>query len=227
MIRKLLALALAVAALVTMGAMNASAALAAAGILTSDGPFTMYGGEEGGGGNALTMFGQTIKCEEGSFVGEKVKGGSIEGADTTFTIKPTYKNCTVGILPATITSTGCDYVLHLGDTIAADLYAITMDLVCEAGKDFAIDIYLNPSAHKAGEVFCTYTIEAQTGRTGATFTDLTNGEVTLGGGFENLKAQKFGKCGSGETNLAKRDLSVIFAGKNGGGEFTGISISEL
>lgn len=201
------------------------------GFLHSDGEFKMDGFEEETEipRNALTLFGKAVRCEEGTFEVEGVGGGQIEENEVNVTVWPTYKKCTYGELglPATVNGSGCDYVLHVGKTIESHRYAVTMDLACPAEKYFEVTVYLTPAKHtEKKEVWCTFTIAAQTGKTGAFFEDLTDGTITLNGAFEGLVAKKSGVCGEGEDKEAERELAVLFTGRSVGGEETDVNIEE-
>jgi len=79
-----------------------------------------------------------VACETTSYHGE------IEEASTTLALTPAYSGCKAleGSLNATITTTGCSYVLHVSKQTAEDEFESTLDVVCEEGK--AIKIAAGP-----------------------------------------------------------------------------------
>ncbi len=82
----------------------------------------------------------------------------IEKASTTLSLAPTYSGCQVGeAIPATVTATGCKFVLHIFKQTAEDKYESSFDVVCEAGKAIRV-ISTNPS--------CEAEIASQSGLTG-------------------------------------------------------------
>jgi hypothetical protein len=228
MIRNLKVLGLTLAAILTMGAASASAASAANGMLTSDGPFTLSGTEEAGVLNGFTAFALTTKCAGTTYLGEAVGGGNIASGAEAFTLTPTFpKTCSLGSLPMTVTPNGCHFVVNLGETTAVkDQYSVTIDLVCPPDKDFVFDVYAGAAQHSAGQIFCTITIQPQGGWPGATLTDETNGHLTLGGTAENILIEKSGGCNQATEKNAKWDLGLTFSGKDAKGGATAVSITH-
>jgi hypothetical protein len=114
MITKLKALGLALIAVLVMSAVVASAAQATAGTLTAEGK-TVTATAEQVGEHELVLTdhevgpGQfaTLKCKKATFTGTS---GVTDGA-TSVTVHPHYTECTFANQPATVTTTGCDYVL--------------------------------------------------------------------------------------------------------------------
>jgi hypothetical protein len=233
MIRNLKVLGLALVAVFAMSAMAASAASAANGLLTSDGPVKLDGTEEASPAvNALTAFGLVTKCPGSTYVGEKVNSSElIPSGSSEATITPTYVNCETAGGPTTVTMNGCDYVLHLSETSGvADTYKVIADVVCPKEKDILIDVYATKAKHETNEPFCQITIKPQTGKTGATLKDLTNGELTLGGTVEGVSAEKITGgvlCAKEATATAKLDLAVTIKGTNSTGGATTVSLSHL
>lgn len=235
MIRNLKVLGLALVAVFAMAAMSASAASAANGKLTSTGPVTLDGTElaETGDTNALTAFGQTVECPGTEFFGHKYNVTPHElipnGAETV-TITPTYDNChTVAGNKATVHMNECDFVLHIGETTGTgDTYGVSADLVCPAGHEVDLEIFL--SANNENTKLCTVTLGTTGGHnqglTGPHLTDETNGHVRITGTFEKVTAVESGLCGSSETTEGKYDVAMTFTGTNNFKESTAISLSH-
>jgi hypothetical protein len=165
MIRNFKALALALVAVFAMSAIAASVASATAGTLTAEGRTVIGTGEQvgehelmftdhplSGGGFATT------KCKKATFTGT---AGVTDGA-TSVTVHPEYKECTAFGQPATITTTGCDYLLHFGTPTAGGWHVVT-DIVCTGNSVIRI---------VTGT--CDIHIKSQTG--------LTTSEATNSGG---------------------------------------------
>lgn len=77
--------------------------------------------------------GGTVTCTSDS------SDGTLSKAASTFSLHRTFTECTAfGFLSATVSTTGCDYRYELGGKIATDVYAASVELVCEAGKKIEI-----------------------------------------------------------------------------------------
>jgi hypothetical protein len=165
MIRKFKALGLALVAVFAMSAIVASAAQAAAGTLTSEGKTVIVTAEQVGEHEFVLTDHETepgkfanIKCKKAVFTGT---AGVTDGA-TSVTAHPVYSECTAFGQPATITTTGCDYLLKTG-TPTAGGWHVTTDVVCAAG-----------SVIKIVTGTCEVTVAGQTG--------LATSEATNSGG---------------------------------------------
>jgi hypothetical protein len=153
--RHLKALALAALAVFAMAAVSASAAQAAPKFTSEIEKTTLHGVQstknvftpEGGFGS--------VECTGATFEGTStgVKNGTVFET-ATVTVHPTYTGCTAFGLNATVTTTGCNYVLKAAGTVEVE---------CEAGKVISINV---------GALGCTLTIGAQT--PGTPTVDYTN-----------------------------------------------------
>jgi hypothetical protein len=165
MIRNLKALGSALVAIFAMSAVVASAAQATAGTLTSEGKSVIVTAEQVGEHQISftdhLIGGQPFgwKCKKVTFTGTQAVS---EGA-TTLQTHPIYQECIVGGLNATITTTGCDYLFHIGTPTLSGGWHVTTDIVCNAG-----------SVIKIVTATCEMTIGGQTG--------LTTSELTNAGG---------------------------------------------
>jgi hypothetical protein len=228
MIRNLKTLGLVVAAVFAITAVSASAALASPGELTSDGPVKLTGTTTSGIARA---FGLTLICHEHATVGavNETPHGFVTPPLSTFTVQTESTGCvaTIGATeaPATVTNNGCDGVTHLGETISANKWGGTVDIVCPEGKQ--IEIHAYTSASHASTI-CTVKIPAQTGLTGGFAENLGEGKIGLSGFGGGIKATKTGiLCGgTAETNSAEVTGTAVVSGTNEAGELTAIAISD-
>jgi hypothetical protein len=241
MIRNIKVLSVALVAILLMGAMTASSALAVEetqGVLTSDGSVKLTGTDTVGEPSILKFNGtQSIECH-GHYdignVGETPHGAinlSAGNSVTTVTVLPTYSNCfgVVGATkaPATVTLNGCDYVIHMETTNGtAGQYGGSTDMVCPAGKQIEAHLY-NNAEYKTS--ICTYTFGAQTGKKGSFGQNEAGGKITIGGTVTGIKVTRDASvlCGKEETvETATFKAHSILSGTNGAGGATAISISE-
>jgi hypothetical protein len=243
MTRNLKTLGLALVAVFAMAAMYASTASAqnTKGWLTSDGPVTLEGTDTVGEKSKLTFIHEKkltgeIECHGKYTVG---KVGStphdvflnLGTTTTSFTVTPHYTACTAKIGAAhaylTVTMNGCDYVLTLGTTTGVESrYGGTADIICPVGKVIEIHAY-SDAAHKNN--ICTYTVLAQTGKTGG-FAQNSGETVTLGGPIKGITAvrHKTVLCGNLNTHTSEAELDIhaLLQGTNEEGKETKIFITE-
>ncbi len=234
MTRNLKALGLALAAVLTMSAMVASAASAQQGKLTSDGPVTLEMTETGspsGGANLFTTFGEKVECPGQTHTGHKFNvtpHQPIESGSTTITLTLGFKLgvCFVGTggLPTTWAMNGCDYVLHIGTTVAANEYALTTDIVCPAGKHIQLEEF---NKHPGGIRLCTFTIKPQNGIAGArVITTSASDDLDINGTFGGIHVERSGLCGSATTASGEFHIDVTARGTNSEGAATGITVTD-
>jgi hypothetical protein len=171
MILKFKALGLALVAVFAMSATVATTVQATAGTLTVDPNVLAIGtGEQEGeteftltdhplsGGFALT------KCKKAVFTGTEAVGS---GA-TTLRVHPVQNECISFGQPSTVTTTGCDYLFHIGTPTAAKTgWHVTSDIVCSAG-----------SAIKIVTGTCEVLIGSQNGLTTSEMTNKGGGGTT-------------------------------------------------
>lgn len=221
---KLLVLVLAAASFV--GAISASPATAQSGKLTSDGPVTLEI-SHAGGWNAFTVLGYSVECPFSTYTGHQVGSSkAIPSGSTTFTVTPTYKNCTSwssGFYSTTIDMNGCDYVMHIGFGI--EPYNVSTDIVCPAEKDIQITVF-SSSSHTFK--LCTVTIKPQVGLTGGGIKNTTGivNDTEVSGTFRYLKVEQSGLCGSQTSELGEIDVGLTLRGVNSSGETTGVQVSS-
>ena len=231
MIRNLKALGLVLVAVFALSAMAASAS--SASDLTSDGPFTLTGTETGGGTNYIEVFGLKLNCPGSFYKGEAVLGGDLSSGATTFTLNPTFVNCTTAGLTTTLDLNGCDFVLHLG---AAG--AVTYDEICPAEEDITWKIFLSAADHAANKPFCVFHFAAalNQGLGGATLSATAGSpeDLDLTGAFEDVhvvvtdpKVKPILCPGEGTltTNVGKIAVDLTLKGDNASGTSTEVSIS--
>ena len=150
MTRNLKALGMALAAVLAVGAVSASAASAS----TIDHTFVAHGkyltlvADPAAPKQVFTFGGAEVTCEELTASGELASDGEteveefeVEGTKTykapSMTFLPAYNTCTIGGLKATVKANGCHYTLT-GKTDAFG-HAIK-HIFCEAGKQIEISV---------------------------------------------------------------------------------------
>jgi hypothetical protein len=177
MIRKFKVLGPALVAVFAMSALGASAAQATAGTLTSEGKTVIVTAEQTTG-HRFTLTNHkigegfaTVECTTAEFTGSFVSA-SMEGA-TVFTVQPVYEGCKAFGLNATVTTTGCDYLLHTvtqsgvvidfpgGVVTGNGVWHVTTDVVCQNTKDK--DGTQTPHRIKIVTATCEVTIGGQPG----------------------------------------------------------------
>jgi hypothetical protein len=124
---------------------------------------------------------------------------TLNKAETTVSVTPSYTGCTSFGFPATVHINGCTYLLHLG---AAGSTAATVDIVCPAGQE--ITITANPAEHGLTPK-CTVHIKPQTLGGSVTIKNIgagTTRELTLEINLTNIhythtEGTGLGKCSAG------------------------------
>jgi hypothetical protein len=139
MIRNLKAFGLALVAVFAVNAAVATAAQATAGTLTTfpAGKSVLATGEQVGEhvftltDHPAAVGSQTVKCKKAAFTGT----ASVATGATSVQIHPVYTECTAFDSPATITTTGCDYVFKTGTPTADGLgWHVTTDIGCSGAN---------------------------------------------------------------------------------------------
>jgi hypothetical protein len=174
MIRNLKALGLALVAVFAMSAMAASAAQALvvdhAQITAESFPVVLDGTQNGV--QVFNREGRTVTCTTAEFHSEVKSTDS----KTTITIKPTYSGChsnipLIGVVPATVTLNGCDYLFHLTKHTPSGTFTGDPTVVCPVNQEIEVHVYQNHANHTSNTSLCTIKVPAQT--PGGTV-DLTN-----------------------------------------------------
>lgn len=198
--------------------------------LTSDGPVTLMATETGeASANGFTIYGEAIRCPGSIYTGHAVgmPTGPIQSGATEITVTPHYKqtesNCRTSIFkfPATVHTSGCDYVLHLSSETSEHTYGVTTDIVCPDGNEMQLTV-LN-MAHSTK--ICTLKIKPQTGLTGLYLKTTTEpGDLDLEGTLEGIHVERVG-CG-GTTSEGKIDFDLTVEGLREDGEDTPVSVTS-
>lgn len=131
MTRKLKALGLAMIAVFAMGALAAQGAQAATpGTLTASSyPAPLTGHSTGIHKFELKALGLSTECETAKFTGE------LTAASPTITVTPVYEKCKAFGLASTIDHEGCQYLIHITETLpSSTTYDGDIDVVCPAGQ---------------------------------------------------------------------------------------------
>jgi hypothetical protein len=173
MIRNFKALGLALVAVFAMSAVVASAASATAGTLTAGGKTAIATAEQTTG-HKFTLtdhkIGEgfaTTECTTAVFTGTE---GVTDGA-TSVRAHPIYEGCKAFGLNATITTTGCDYVLNTGTPAEGGGWHVVTDVVCASTAG-------TPHVIKIVTATCEVQVGSQTG--------LATSSVTNSGGGTDL-----------------------------------------
>jgi len=135
MIRKFKTVGLALVAVLAVGAFAASSAQAGLIMSDSNTHSTLHG--EGTNTHVFKLTDQTsltAKCKKSTFT------GAVTEPSSTQRLHPEYSECEAfGFASATVTTTGCDYMYHIENTIPnSSIYHASMDIECEAGKSITI-----------------------------------------------------------------------------------------
>jgi hypothetical protein len=134
MTNKLKAATLTIATICLGGAIAASGASAST-FMAESYPVQLVGSQIVAEPHEFEVNAQTITCSTVSFA----TSASISTASTTVTVHPNYSSCTTfGFIGSTVTTTGCDYVLHSAETVEADKYDGMVDVVCSGTNKIII-----------------------------------------------------------------------------------------
>ena len=163
MIRNLKVLGLAIAAVMAMSAMMASAASAVPQFTASSYPATVTSSNTRGNEVFTTEAGK-VECDS-HFVSH-----SLAAASSTLTVTPTYTNCEAFGLGATVNTEGCTYVFHATERISTGVYNSHIDLACAAGKSIK---------WVTGGGLCRTERKSQTGLTTVKTTNVAGGSITV------------------------------------------------
>ncbi|HEX3735701.1 MAG TPA: hypothetical protein VHU86_11195 [Solirubrobacterales bacterium] len=150
MIRNLKILGLAVVAVMAMGAVMASAALATPQFTATEYPVEIHGaGGTGSTAEKFTTEAGTVECGASTFTGTQ------SGASSTLTMHPTYTECVAfGFLSAAVNTEECNYIFHANTKVSTDHYTLSTDVSCPAGQSIKITAST-----------CSAEVKAQTGLT--------------------------------------------------------------
>lgn len=111
--------------------------------------------------HSFVRAGRSVTCATANFT-----GGASDGA-TTLSLTPVYEECHATILgsmlPATVTSNGCYYVLHFTEDTEPATYTADTDIECPGENQIEMHVYSSHTNHTAGTSACTFTIPPQSG----------------------------------------------------------------
>jgi len=232
MIRNLKVLGLALAAVFAMSAVAAAAASAQNGMVTAESAVTLTGvNTPEGGSNTLTSETGNVKCPEVLYTGHEVGSttNGVTSGSSDITITPHYKKCTGPFgLPTTVDMNGCDYVFHIGGTVAENEYSLTANVICEGGH-IKLTVYANETKHAEGIPFCTQTVTEKEGAyTGMTVKDNGDGTGRVVGAIEGVTVDSAGSfpCTNKNGVNAELDLDVTLTGDDAVGNSLAVSLSH-
>jgi len=242
MIRNLKVLGLALVAVFALSAAAASMASAAPAKITSTGPVTLDGTEDGL--NAFTGFGGKVECP-----------GTIATGHKTLTTKQTEEKLTHELIPSgstsftltldlpatcttvegeashrtTVTMNGCDFDIELLEPTLEGTFGTKSTLVCPPEKDIQIEVY--PFAgSELGGIVCTITVKPQS----AEGVHLVNKEtpekkwdLTATGTYQNFVSTRSGSgCATAEDKESKLHVNLTVKGTNSLKEPTDVTVSS-
>lgn len=236
MIRNVKALGLALIAVVVLSAVAAQVA-SAQGKLTSDGPVTLVGQVTGPvAENSFTMFGGSTICPTLNIGGHEVAvtpHKPVPDGATQITVTPHFGPCTSLGFPSTVDMNGCDLVFDLKETTVLSTYRVTVTYECDVGKHPVVTIFSSAAKHTANEPFCQleFTPVTDPGKQNVTARNTAAGHIDITGTIEGLEAHKKSPtgsilCPSETTTAGVIHMDMTVEGRNGGGQVTGISLSE-
>lgn len=208
-------------------------------LLTSDGPVTLTVSETGES-NLWKSFGLITVCPAGVYPGHRYNvtpNALISNGATKLTLTPLYKSCSIpGLVPpwkVTVDMNGCDFVLHMGSTIAKGTYGVTTDIVCPPEKSIMTTWFTDGAKHAENKPFCKFDIKEQTGLKGAHATDTGNGLVDIAGTFTGIHILRTSGVedptlcpNNTTTGAAEMSVDLVVEGRNALGGSTPISLSD-
>jgi hypothetical protein len=243
---KLKIIGLTLTAFIVMG-VAAPVSMAQQGVFTSTGPVTLLGAETGESANRITAFGAFFECPGSTYTTHKVATTPhvlVPISATSATMRGIPKEITGSGAPnckgslgtsATIDMNGCDYVITLGQTTGGvpGTYGMKLHLVCPAGKEITITVWLSEAAHTSepNTPKCILHLPPQNERTGPHFSDTGNGSLDLTGTVTSVTVKQTRNsilCPSGtHTSGGSIHFDVNFTGRNETGSATPVSVSDV
>jgi hypothetical protein len=178
---------------------------------------------------ASELGGEAFSTEAGKVECKGHLEGKLTGASTTATITPTYTSCKAfGFAEATMTTTGCTYVLHTTEKVSTGVYRHLIDIACETGKA----ILISAATCKAEVKGQTGLKSVRTTNAGSNITQQPEVEsitytVTQDGflcPFKGTGTKNDGKY-TGDIALSRSGGGSISVGEGGGGGPTATTLS--
>jgi len=242
MIRNLKILGFALVAVFALSAVAAS--MASAQKITSTGPVTLDGTENGL--NAFTAFGAKVECPGTVATGhrtltprqteELLTHELIPSGSSAVTLTLDQPNqCTAvesgGSHLATMTTNGCDFDIEILAQSGAS-WPTRSTQVCPTGKDIEVEIYPFSSSELGG-VVCTITIKPQAAKEGVSFSNssfeeggVKKWDVIATGAYEKIVTTRSGSgCTTAEDKESKFDVNLTIKGTNAAGQQTDVTVS--
>jgi hypothetical protein len=235
MTRKLIALGLASAVVLTLAVLQ----LSSAGATTEEEAVPVYfavgvGNEETAkidanqiGSNTLTVSGSPpLKCETIEYHGEAVNPGN---SSNRVVVTPVYSGCSVVVFgvkkTATVAVNECKYEIVAQETVIGEARSFVGEtsITCPTEKQIEINVYNTSNAEHAGSsTLCTYKIKPQSGLTGTT---LTNKESDIVADFavKSIAGSGSGFCTGG---TATYEGEVTIRATNNASEFVSAQIGN-
>jgi hypothetical protein len=213
MIRNLKLLGLAIAAVLTMSAIAASAA-SADDFTSEKNPVTVTGKGNGANVFVITITAGVVKCKESSYAAVMTPMTTSMTLTPSIPVKTTggEQNCTGFGFPAEVNTNGCTFTYTIGAATTGG-----MDVNCPAGKEITVTA-------KSGETIkCTAHFPSQSwssgvsyGNTGAGATREVDVSLSVTGlvVYKHTAGSGIGSCTSGSGSGSYTDANV-FTGESG------------
>lgn len=194
-------------ALLAVLAMSAMAATtASANSIATDSYPSVLEVEAGEGANSAftSAFGVTVVCNE------LLGGAGLEGPVSSVPVNGGVGECTAGERLVTAEKSECSLEVG-GLSGSGESWTGTGSFSCPAGKVLEVHIYNGPGYTNT---WCTTTFGSQSGLSGATVTNETNGggsgddTIAIGGELEEVAFQTHGTCSAGLTLNLKGQIDL-------------------
>jgi hypothetical protein len=240
MICSLKALGLALAAVVAMSALSASASAQTAGKITpaTGNVVTLDGTETGAGQNRFTWnIVEWTECPETTITGHRINWTSpkepVPAGAEEVTLTPNFVNCqahdSLGTHKATVTMTSCDFDAKFTETTGGVVgtYGVRSSIKCNTiGDTIDIDVYAF-ALSELGGIQCTIKIKAQEDLTGAHATTTLSEDFDISGEIIWIHAERSGSgCSTETTTAAQIDIDATVKGTTAGGSAVGVAVSH-
>lgn len=207
MLIKLKALAVALTAVLAIGAFGAATASAEKFFFNAEAEETTLAGTQEEAHTFTTTAG-TLQCKGASF-----SGSMVETELTTVELTPSYSECTMAggtSGTATFALNGCTYRLNNG-TIEGEKHEGTVGIVCPAEKQIVVQVKL------FGATVCTIDVPAQSGLGTVTYSTVgenTEAEITVNLNVkEKLSYSHTGMCGNGSSSTGSATGKFLVKGE--------------
>lgn len=185
------------------------------------------------GPNIWTMFGGVAPvCHASAYTGHKAEvtpHEPIASGATKLTLTPHYNQTFCWMrsgetkFPMTIDMNGCDNVLTIGGTKAANTYAVSTRIDCPPNQSIQWTTF-SSSSHAFR--LCTWTFKAQEPVSNGQIVNTGTDDLRLEGSFKEFHIQKTGLCGASTTTGAELHVGLTLEGIDVLGEPLGVTVTD-